>query len=146
MTGDKKLRDITFQIEEMPGCCGIGVVCCFDEEEAFRWTNWGERKHPVPGKYETPEEQAEACYKSILNKTWGKGAIPDDWADGTEYSTLQISLVSKYRNDGPPQFPALQTLLKRKQWRTLSFINPNHGNQVTLFTKHFPRRKELYEE
>lgn len=141
-TGPKKqFRNLRFYVDQLPGCCGIGVVANFEEEEEFRYY-WGNHKEQSEAPWATLEEQAEDCYKRILEKTWG------ETTDGDEYSTLMITLVSKYKDTKKgPQLPALAALLKKKRWKVAEkFINPNHGNEVTLFVKHFGNRKVLQED
>lgn len=143
MTTSKKLPKLEFSIEQMPGCCGIGVVAHFKEEEGgYDWRT--EKVKRVKRIFETKEEQAEDCYKRILEDTWNESIY------GEHYAQLLISLVSNYQ--GKPagkdiQFPELQDVLIREGWTIHSvFINPNHGNEVTLFGKYFPERDELPKE
>ena len=132
----KRYRDIAFEVEALVGCCGIGVVFQFEEMEESNGY-WG--SPAIPLKHATKEAQAKACYKEILEKT-EKG---NTWGDD-KFTTLLISLVSKYKTprDGQEaQFPELAALLVKEGWKIdQQFVNPNHGNEVILYSKHFPER------
>jgi hypothetical protein len=136
----KKYKDLDFQVEELPGCCGVGIVYYFEEKRgAYNWQSG--RYSRVTGKHATLEAQAEACYKEILERTWQEGTF------GNNYSYLQIALVSNYVNGdkvGSAQLPELQEKLLEKGWTiNMVFINPNHGNEVTVYSKYFPERNTL---
>jgi hypothetical protein len=138
----KKYRKVNFEIEQMAGCCGIGVVFSFQEKDEFEYVyhGWNSVREETPLEFVTKEEQAEELYKRILEETWGKKAR---YGDG--YSQLMISLVSNYadKRDNKHQFPELEELLIKEGWTIYSvFINPNHGNEVTLYGKYFPERNK----
>jgi hypothetical protein len=138
----KKYRKVGFEIEQMPGCCGIGVVFSFEETPDTEYVYSGWKATPVPVKpdFVTKEEQAEELYKRILEETWGPKA-----RYGGHYSQLMISLVSNYadKRDNKQQFPELEDVLLKEGWTIYSvFINPNHGNEVTLYGKYFPERNK----
>jgi hypothetical protein len=133
-----------FQVAQLNFCCGIGEVGSFqDEEDRYDW-NWNGPRQLISKakkKYATREQQAEACYQEILSETCTGGY------DGEYYSQLLISLVSNYGPDsdqekrGTAQYPELEEILLREGWTIYSvFINPNHGNEVTLYGKYFPDR------
>lgn len=137
----KTYKELTFYVEDFPGCCGIQVVGSFREEGGhYTYPNgmWGGGKwNPAKNKYVTAEEQAEAVYKKILKET--------------ECPCLTVSLVSRWnqtegknKEEGTAQLPALHDILIREGWQINQvFINPVHGdNEVTLFTKVFPERCE----
>lgn len=140
----KTLRDLVFSIDQFPGCCGIGVAYSFREQDAVDYRGWGYKGVEVKPKYSTEQEQAEAAYDDIINDLFMEN----------QYTTGYITLVSKYRDEGPRsdpeymkngdgtlkrQFPALQDLLVAKGWEVNhKFVNPNHGNEVTVFSIHFP--------
>jgi hypothetical protein len=138
----KKYRKVDFTVDQMPGCCGIGVVCAFQESGEWDYTGW--RRKPAKSIFITKEEQAEELYKRILEETWGSKA-----RYGEGYSQLMISLVSNYADNraNKHQFPELEDLLIKEGWTIYSvFINPNHGNEVTLYGKYFPERNKPYDE
>jgi hypothetical protein len=142
----KKYRKVNFEIEQMAGCCGIGVVFSFEEgpDTEYTYSGWNTVRVPVKPEFVTKEEQAEELYKRILKETWGPEA-----RYGNQYSQLMISLVSNYANnrDNKHQFPELEDLLIKEGWTIYSvFINPNHGNEVTLYGKYFPERNKPYDE
>jgi hypothetical protein len=133
----------TFEVSQLNCCCGIGEVGFFhDEEDRYEWRWNGQREliEKAKKKYATKEQQAEACYRQILAKTCEGGY------DGQYYSQLLVSLVSSYgpdnsQEEGSAQFPELEEILLREGWTIYSvFINPNHGNEVTLYGKYFPDR------
>jgi hypothetical protein len=138
----KKYRKVSFEIEQMAGCCGIGVVFSFEEgtHTEYTYSGWNTVCVPVKPEFVTKEEQAEELYKRILKETWGPGT-----RYGDHYSQLMISLVSNYADnrDNKQQFPELEELLLKEGWTIYSvFINPNHGNEVTLYGKYFPERNK----
>jgi hypothetical protein len=138
----KKYRKVDFTVDQMPGCCGIGVVCEFQESGEWDYTGW--RRKPAKSIFITKEEQAEELYKRILEETWGSKA-----RYGEGYSQLMISLVSNYADNraNKHQFPELEDLLIKEGWTIYSvFINSNHGNEVTLYGKYFPERNKPYDE
>ena len=147
-----KYQKINFVVEQFPGCCGIGIACYFEEasEYDYQWY-WqaGISKKVQNPTFKTEQEQAEDCYKRILNQVF----------EEEKYTTCMIALVSKYEGgkrgdekwatnkDGSieRQFGALQDLLVENGWEiTHQFINPNHGNENTVFTIHFPPLVEEY--
>lgn len=148
----KKYRDITFSVDQLPGCCGIGVAYSFAEQPAIDYQHWGYKGVAVAPKYSTEREQAEAAYEEIINTLFMDN----------QYTTGYITLVSKYRDEGPRsdpeymkngdgtlkrQFPALQDLLVKKGWDVNhQFINPNHGNEITVFSIHFPHLVDEFGE
>jgi hypothetical protein len=134
----KKYRKVDFAVDQMPGCCGIGVVFEFQESGGWDYTGWRKAK----SIFITKEEQAEELYKRILEETWGSKAR---YGENNSYSQLMISLVSNYADnrDNKHQFPELEELLLKEGWTIYSvFINPNHGNEVTLYGKYFPERNK----
>lgn len=141
MAKSKKFPQLTFHVSQLPGCCGIGVVHNFeDAEPQYDWRTGKQKRLERP--FKTKEEQAEGCYKGLLEAT----CYPRD-----HYAQLLIALVSNYegiKNEAKQvQRPELQDLLIREGWTIHSvFINPNHGNEVTLFGKYFPERHEVPEE
>jgi hypothetical protein len=150
----KLLNKITFHITEMPGCCGIGVANGFSADAgAGRWVYRGGRDRFIPqkGKFDTPEEQARNCLDRILKHSWDKDNSYSV-SDGN-YSCVYVNLISNYseREDQPDekrmQFPALQDLLIAEGWVINNvFINPNHGNEITVFSKYFPDRDKNLDE
>jgi hypothetical protein len=130
----------TFEVYQLNCCCGIGEVGMFRDKEPYYDYFSGKREEVKP-KYATREEQAEACYREFVEETKNG----DDWVDG-QYSQVLVSLVSSYGPDnsheeGTAQFPELEEILLREGWTIYSvFINPNHGNEVTLYGKYFPDR------
>jgi hypothetical protein len=113
----------------------------FRDKEPYYDYFSGKREEVKP-KYATREEQAEACYKDFLKETNGGGDYGDDF-----YSQLLVSVVSSYGPENAPekvgtaQYPELEEILLREGWTIYSvFINPNHGNEVTLYGKYFPDR------
>lgn len=133
----KKYRKILFEVDQLPGCCGIGAICQFEEEDMWEYSfrDWQSRAKR-PALFATKQEQAEELYQRILHETWGPSAR---YGDG--YSQLMISLVSNYAKDGAHQQPELEQVLLKEGWTVYSvFINPNHGNEVTLYGKYFPER------
>lgn len=141
-------RKMNFGISELPGCCGIAVVNSFmiEDEYEYGYGSWEQnRRKLVKPKYETLEEQAEFCYQELVAKSYEE-------ADYDKYTTLLVSLVTKYQNPEEEgvkaQFPELAKILDREGWdKVKTFINPNHGNEVTLWIKHFPERvQELLDE
>lgn len=134
-----QFKELNFSVQQFPGCCGIGVISGFRLDEGSH--NWHTGRTSVAKKkYLTLEEQADACYKKILKETWG------DW---DSYSYLQIALVSHYSDShdnpkekrGQAQYPELQEKLIAEGWTIQQvFINPNHGNEITVYSKYFPER------
>lgn len=127
----KKFKKITFGIDEFPYCCGIGVPCGFREDEGGY--SWEKGKYvSARNIYETEEEQAEALYKEMIEHN----------EQVSQYSYLTIALVSNYKNKGAEdqgQLPKFQDILIREDWTINQvFINPNHGNELTVFSKYFP--------
>jgi hypothetical protein len=147
--GTKKLfKEKTFQLEQLPGCCGVGVISYFkDEEPTYDYSRgWTPKRTAPRNKYETKEEQAEACYKKFIEQTWDE----DDAYDDNAYSYLMITLVSNYDKPmngfkaGDHQYPEMEEILLREGWNINQvFINPNHGNEVTVYSKYFPERDKL---
>lgn len=136
----KQFPRLSFYVEQLPGCCGIGVVSNIKDEEGG-WNSRSYRAEPPKKIHETKEEQAEALYKEIVERTKSGG-----W-DGDFYSQVLISLVSNYDRSFSPgragqhQNQELQDILLREGWTIYSvFINPNHGNEVTLYGKYFSDR------
>jgi hypothetical protein len=134
-----------FYVAQLPGCCGIGVISDIQDSEGtwdFSRGSYG-RMRPAKKEFFTKEEQAEAVYKEMVERT-----ASDGWGIGDGfYSQLLISLVSNYDRDfnerlaGQHQFPELQDILLREGWTIYSvFVNPNHKNEVTLYGKYFPER------
>ena len=131
-------------VGQLGWCCGVGEIGGFEDETGYY--DWYSRKRsPVEKLYVTREEQAEACYKEILERTAKE--------DGDGYYTqLLLTLVSSYgpgngRTEGSAQFPELEEILIREGWTVASvFINPRHGNEVTMYTKYFPERHMTVEE
>jgi hypothetical protein len=137
-----KFAKMEFGLCSLNYCCGIGEVGSFREEESrYEW--WPKEKNvPAEKPYATKEEQAEACYAEIVQKT-GSG---DNWGDDF-FSQLVITLVSSYGSDqgvhkkDSHQWPEMEDILLREGWTIWSvFINPNHGNEVTVYGKYFPDR------
>jgi hypothetical protein len=136
----KKYRKVLFDVDQMPGCCGIAVVFSFEEVGEYTYHGWEATRKRNQVEFVTKEEQAEELYKRILEETWGKKA-----RYGDHYSQLMISLVSNYadKRDNKHQFPELEDVLLKEGWTIYSvFINPNHGNEVTLYGKYFPERNK----
>ncbi len=130
---------LTFYMEELPGCCGIGVAANIHEEQPhYYYDGRRVRTTTIKKEHATREEQAEACYKEILKRSAGK----DSWSEDGYYSQLLVSLVSNYaEKKDTHQNQALEDLLLKEGWSIYSvFINPNHGNEVTLYGKYFPER------
>lgn len=135
----KKYAKMMFEVDEMPGCCGIGIAYHFNARENGYY-DWYSRSTKKPDLlFTTKKQQAEDCYKDILNKT-------DD------YTQVLVSLVSSYHKgngkpEGSHQWPELEEVLLREGWTIFSvFINPNHGNEVTLYGKYFPERDRETDE
>ena len=132
----KLFPKIDFGVQQLPGCCGIGVVGYFEEETGGYDYRLNRVREAKTG-FASAKAQANDCYERILKDTW------DGWND---YTYLQISLVSNYVGGDKPgtaQLPALQQKLIDEGWTiNMVFINPNHGNEVTLFSKYFPERLE----
>jgi hypothetical protein len=141
----KLYPDLSYQVGNMNGCCGIGVVSNFtDSHGEWDYSDWNSRYKPAKKKYVTKREQAQACYNAFIDETAKGGRYGD-----TFYSQLLVSLVSSYgkNNDvavGSHQNQDLQDILLENGWVIYSvFINPNHGNEVTLFGKYFPERDKV---
>lgn len=152
----KQFKKLTFHICQLPGCCGIGIISSFDEEQGrYEYLDWRhDRFVKAKPKFATEEEQAQDAYDRLIADTWWT-TRKDGSEDYDDYSCLMISLVSAYSSARPfpskhptgVQFPALQDILIREGWQINQvFINPNHGNEVTLFTKYFPDRKTLEDD
>jgi hypothetical protein len=139
-TGTKKYPEIHFGIDELPYCCGIGVPCGFNEDVGYTGYWWGGESTKPKKLYKTREEQAEALYKNILSEN----GLSD------QYPYLIISLVSNYSSGdkkGTAQLPELQDILIREEWTINQvFINPNHGNEITVFSKYFPEFEDEEED
>lgn len=127
-----------FCVGQLGWCCGVGVIGGFDDDTGYY--DW-----VAPKLYTTREEQAEGCYKDIL-----EGTTKED-GDGY-YVQLLLTLVSSYgpgngKTTGSAQFPELEEILIREGWTIASvFINPRHGNEVTMYTKYFPERHMTVKE
>ncbi len=143
----KEYPRINFDIDQLPGCCGIGVVGRFNTEHPSYYDNYGRRREArTKEMFSTAKKQAEDCYKRLVDETYGEDAAVND----NSFSTLIITLVSYYRDKPAPdhiQLPELHNILIRKGWEiSQKFINPNHGNEVTMYTKYFPERVDNFEE
>lgn len=135
-------HEVNFYVDQMPGCCGIGVVFNFEEDSGHEWDWRSSRQVNKKPEYKTKKEQVDALYKNILGDTGNPS--------GDYFTTLMITLVSSYAKDGSHQFKELEDKLLEEGWTINQvFINPNHGNEVTVYSKYFPERdmhpKELAE-
>lgn len=133
-----------FCVGQLGWCCGVGEIGGFEDEA--RYYSWFDTRRSLAKKlYFTREEQAEACYKDILERTTKEDG------DGY-YVQLLLTLVSSYgpengKTAGSAQFPELEEILIREGWTIASvFINPSHGNEVTMYTKYFPERHMTVKE
>lgn len=132
----KKYREWRFYHDQFSGCCGIGIFCRFQQAPTHDLdyeTDWRRPQKKVNDtKFDTMEEVAEDLYQRMIKYA----------EELSYYTTYQIALVSHYDtgpNAGTHQFQELEDILLREEWViTQVFINPNHGNEITLFTKHFP--------
>lgn len=130
------LPKMEYSCGQMGHCCGIAEIGGFEHDTGGY--NWHTGKHySAKLVHETKEEQAEACYKSFIEETGEEG-----------YALLLLSLVTKYgKHDyahhkaGESQWPEMEAILKREKWRVYKrFINPFHGNEVTLYGMYFDDR------
>lgn len=119
--------ELTSDVNGFPGCCGIGVLCNFeiDSEGDYRYD-----------KAQATPKEFEKWYKSDVRYARG------------EYRHLMVTLVSSYKGSKTEQIPGfIEWLEKEKGWEKSSvFVNPNHGNEVTVLQKTFPKllRKSAY--
>jgi len=119
------------QVDDYPGCCGIDIINGFDVDKIN-----GEDKEDVDEGIFTESSLHQVLYRHILKKRIRRN--------------VQIALVSKYKelNGGlREQIPGfIDFLVKEKKWKVLDkFVNPNHGNQVTVLSKTFAKKKEKQE-
>jgi hypothetical protein len=141
-----KFAKMDYSLCSLNFCCGIGEVGSFREEEDHR--DWGDWRNHRPKMiiaeklFATKEEQAQACYDDIVKRTGSGDNFGDDF-----FSQLLITLVSSYGSDqgshkkDSHQWPEMEDILLREGWTIWSvFINPNHGNEVTVYGKYFPDR------
>ena len=103
--------------EDFPGCCGVDVLTGFDV-------------YPDTYGVELGPKLYNKIYKVMCAKR--------------EMRYVQVSLVSKYKTGKKEQIPGfIDWLIKEKKWvKNAKFINPNHGNEVTVLGKVFPRIKQ----
>jgi hypothetical protein len=132
-------RRINFYVDELPGCCGVGVIHAFKEEDEYKHNSFGHRKR-TKRRFFTREEQAQACYEKLLKFLTGE---IDDYTFGyATYNTYIITLVSNYKDKGADdqgQFPELQDVLLANGWQINQVVvNPNHDNEITMFSKYDP--------
>jgi hypothetical protein len=148
---EPSLFEIEFSVYQLEHCCGIGEVGGFRELSGGPQWWGGPADEP---KFHTKKEQVDDLYKRIVEETWS--ARKDQY-----YSCLLITLISCYeaaktknsitpahKKAGDAQFPELEEKLLEEGWIISQvFINPNHGNEVTMYTKYFPDRdKDPYED
>jgi hypothetical protein len=117
-------NDLTFGVEQFPGCCGIGVAYGFALVVNGR-TQYP--PHPTFDKF-TEEEVATICSNIEAQIT------------SKEYILGMVSLVSKYDAQDKAQYPQIHEGLLERGWkRHRNFVNPNHENKVALYSKKFNR-------
>jgi hypothetical protein len=146
-TKKNKFPKMNYELLSLNYCCGIGEVGRFrEQEDGYDWGNWGNgftsKQVKAEKLYKTKEEQAEACYADIVQKTGSGDNFGDDF-----FSQLIITLVSSYGSDqgghkkDSHQWQEMEDILLREGWTIWSvFVNPNHGNEVTVYGKYFPDR------
>jgi len=131
-TSKKRYPKLLSEMAQFPGCCGIGVIYDIREDDGENW--WQSTPVKVDRPYKTRLQQAKAWYDTDI-----KGQ--------SEYATLMISLVSAYKGTNVHQHQHVEELLIKKGWTINSvFINPNHGNEITLYSKYFPEVAEEIED
>jgi len=116
------------QVDDYPGCCGIDIINGFEVDHMH-----GEDEENVDEGILSESSMHKALYKHIL--------------DNRSRRNVQVALVSKYKEPdsrGTEQIPGfIDFLVKEKKWKVLDkFVNPNHGNQVTVLSKTFAKNKE----
>jgi hypothetical protein len=145
------LRRINFYIDALPGCCGVGVIYNIKEEDEYKYTgHYGDgRRVRAKRRYFTKEEQAQACYDRLVKVLENEDNFDHQYGSAG-YNTYLITLVSNYAEKGTDdqgQFPELQDVLLANGWQINQVVvNPNHGNEITLFSKHDPKWGDAEEE
>jgi hypothetical protein len=141
------LEEHAFNIDQYPYCCGIDVACGFTiksfdpvKEAAAKKADEDLRARHRAGQYwwgnYTPANpktlpQIHKWYVDQIKKSRAAQIV-------------QAALISKYKVpiDGrTEQVPGLIEYLVKKQWVIQQvFINPAHGNEITIVQKKFRGR------
>lgn len=110
---------LRYEVNDFPSCCGICVVSEFTVNTA--WGRLSDEKY-------TAKQQAQEVYPRIVDSIQNFGA-----------TTALIALVSNYRGENTGQLPELEKELQKQGWQINQVaINGKTGNEITLYSKHFP--------
>ena len=118
------LSEIEFYIEDYPSCCGIEIVSSLNCEENDE--GWGNKRFPSIDK-------AVEHFCKRVNQERRK-------------TYLQLSVVTRYngsRKGDKGQMPdGFVTELEKRGWtKDRIFKNSNTGNEVTVLSKVFPKKR-----
>lgn len=146
----------TFQLEQFPSCCGIGVVHNIHPDYGTYNYAFKPAKHVPPTYYPTREEALKAFNDEIQERLDAKR---QQWLDGGDgpldkyYDYVLLSVVTNYSEEGGEyeeepdewsestytgraQFPELVPFMLTNGWVTERvFINPKTKNEVTVIRR-----------
>lgn len=141
MSKKKQFPYKDFELEEYPSCCGIGCITEIREEESS-YSGWAQPPKPPKLRFTTRTEQAIDFVERVEKRLT---------ASETGYAQGLVALVSRYKEERPrdwysgkegeivkSQAPEIEEQLLKNGWTIYNvFINPKHGNEITLYGKFF---------
>lgn len=142
---DLKYVPYDYNHEDLPGCCGVGVIYSLLEPTfKHNWDVYPARTEKIKPQFATREEQFSVFEQEVFNTL-----------SGSFQSVGMISLIWKYADSedyvaadrGKPQLPDLHEQLEKNGWRIeREWVAPRHGNTLRLYTKHFPEIDSMKSE
>ena len=136
-----QLREHSFQMDQYPNCCGIDVATGFyvdetTEEEYKKQLAEFNKEYKNASNWWRPDPPAKPLKLAAVHK-WYEKKIRDRRAA----ARVQLALITKYKSTGKEQVPGLSEYLQKKGYEVQQvFINPAHGNEITILQKTWKNR------